>query len=103
MQAMAGEAGELSGFPTANGASAIARESIRITAVAWRQLTSLQSAVIDQACTDAALGCAAFGKTGESGSAITLHLYLASKSSETIVFRASLTDSAQAAFVPLAH
>jgi hypothetical protein len=34
---------------------------------------------------------------------ITLHLYLASKSSETIVFRASLTDSAQAAFVPLAH
>jgi len=35
--------------------------------------------------------------------AITLHLYLASKSSETIAFRASLTDSAQAAFVPSAH
>jgi hypothetical protein len=34
---------------------------------------------------------------------ITLHLYLASKSSETIAVRASLTDSEQAKPVPFAH
>jgi len=65
----------------------------------------LRSAVVDQSCTDAALDAQLSARQAKAplSPAITLHLYLASKSSETIVFRASLTDSAQAAFVPLAH